>query len=144
MSIYRGLTIKMMTDRVYNRIDNEVFRWSFIRKILQAYNEEIQNALLRGERVQIPGVGTLIPEITTRDKYSLPCCNKEEGNLPYMDIKLTRNKKFRASMTRRLLENIKNGIYGLEKLPLKEEQLDYLKEKGFAPEDAELPDGRND
>ena len=70
----------------------------------------------------------------------MPCCNKEEGNLPYMDIRLSRNTKFRASMTRRLLENIKNGIYGLEKLPLKEEQLDYLKEKGFAPKNAKLPD----
>lgn len=140
MSIYRGLTVNMMTDRVYNRIDNEVFRWSFIRKILQAYNEELQKALLRGEKVQIPGVGTLIPEIKTNEKYNMPSCNKEEGNLPYMDIKLTRNAKFRASMTRRLLDNIKNGIYGLEKLPLKEEQLDYLKEKGFAPEDAKLPD----
>lgn len=135
-----GLTINRMTDRVYNRIDNEVFRWSFIHQILEAYNEELRDALLRGEKVQIPGVGTLIPEITTREKYSLPCCNKEEGNLPYMDIKLSRSKKFRAKMTKTLLDNIKNGIYGLEKLPLKEEQLDYLKEKGFAPEDAELPD----
>ena len=70
----------------------------------------------------------------------MPCCNKEKGNLPYMDIRLSRNTKFRASMTRRLLDNIKNGIYGLEKLPLTEEQLDYLKEKGFAPKNAKLPD----
>lgn len=135
----QGLTINTMTDRVYNRIDNEMFKWSYIRKILQAYLEEIQNALLRGEWVQIPGVGTLVPEINTKDKFNLPSCNKEGGNLPYMDIRLTRSVKFRASMTRRLLDNIKNGIYGLEKLPLKEEQLDYLKEKGFAPADAKLP-----
>ena len=43
-------------------------------------------------------------------------------------------------MTKTLQENIMNGIYGLEKLPLKEEQLDYLKEKGFAPKNAKLPD----
>lgn len=135
----QGLTINTMTDRVYNRIDNEMYKWTYIRKILQAYLEEIQNALLRGEWVRIPGVGTLIPEINTKEKFNLPNCNKEEGNLPYMDIKLARSVKFRASMTRRLLDNIKNGIYGLEKLPLKEEQLDYLKEKGFAPEDAKLP-----
>lgn len=135
-----GLTTNIMTDRVYNRIDNEIFRWKFIRKILQAYHEELQNALLQGERVQIPGVGTLIPEIKTKEKFNMPCCNKEEGNLPYMDIRLSRNTKFRASMTRRLLDNIKNGIYGLEKLPLTEEQLDYLKEKGFAPKNAKLPD----
>ena len=135
-----GLTTNTMTDRVYNRIDNEIFRWKFIRKILQAYHEELQNALLQGERVQIPGVGTLIPEIKTKEKFNMPNCNKEDGHLPYLDIRLTRNVKLRASMTRRLLDNIKNGIYGLEKLPLTEEQLDYLKEKGFAPKKAKLPD----
>ena len=71
-----GLATNIMTDRVYNRIDNEIFRWKFIRKILQAYHEELQNALLRGERVLIPGVGTLIPEIKTKEKFNMPCCNK--------------------------------------------------------------------
>lgn len=135
-----GLTTNIMTDRVYNRIDNEMFRWSYIRKILQAYHEELQKALLRGERVLIPGVGTLIPEIKLKEKFNMPCCNKEGGNLPYTDIKLTRNLKFQINMTKTLQENIMNGIYGLEKLPLTEEQLDYLKEKGFAPKNAKLPD----
>ena len=135
-----GLTTNTMTDRVYNRIDNEMFRWSYIRKILQAYHEELQKALLRGERVLIPGVGTLIPEIKLKEKFNMPCCNKEGGNLPYTDIRLSRNLKFQINMTKTLQENIMNGIYGLEKLPLKEEQLDYLKEKGFAPKNAKLPD----
>ena len=98
-----GLTTNIMTDRVYNRIDNEMFRWSYIRKILQAYHEELQKALLRGERVLIPGVGTLIPEIKLKEKFNMPCCNKEGGNLPYTDIKLTRNLKFQINMTKHYL-----------------------------------------
>ena len=60
--------------------------------------------------------------------------------MPYTDIRLSRNLKFQINMTKTLQENIMNGIYGLEELPLKEEQLDYLKEKGFAPKNAKLPD----
>ena len=138
MSLYQGLTTNMMAGRVYNRPDNFLYRRDYIYDILKMYIEEVQKALLRGERVQIPGVGTLIPEIKTCEKFTMPCCNKEDGNLPYTDIRLKRNQQFRAKMKQSLLENIENGFYGLDKLSLTETQMNYLKDKGFIPEDAEL------
>lgn len=138
MSLYQGLTTNMMASRVYQRANNRIFRREFIYDILKMYIEEVQKALLQGERVQIPGVGTLIPEIKTREKFNMPCCNKDDGNPPYTDIRLKQNQQFRAKMTQSLLKNIDNGIYGLDKLPFRETQMDYLKDKGFIPEDAKL------
>ena len=100
--------------------------------------EEIQKALLKGERVQITGVGTIIPEVKTREFYNLPCCNKTEGNPPYTKIKMSRTNKLHDKMNETLLENIKNGIYGLEKLPFSKQQMTCLKNSGFLTEDIEL------
>lgn len=40
------------------------------------YMEECQKALLRGDRVQISEVGTIIPEVKTCESFNLPQCNK--------------------------------------------------------------------
>ena len=65
-----------------------------------------------------------------------------------MKYKLGKNQKdtiiaeldeLHEKMNEKLLENIENGIYGLEKLPFSKQQMTYLKNGGFIPEDAELP-----
>ena len=47
-------------------------------------------------------------------------------------------------MNKRLMQNIKNGIYGLKKLLFTKTQFEFLKETGYIPEDAELPDEEDD
>ena len=37
------------------------------------------------------------------------------------------------------MQNIKNGIYGLKKRFFTPTQMEYLKQNGFVPEDAEIP-----
>jgi len=39
-----------------------------------------------------------------------------------------------------LMENIENGIWGLERLPFDVQQMDILKNSGYIPEDAEIKD----
>lgn len=55
-------------------------------------------------------------------------------------MRMSRTNTLHDKMNETLLENIENGIYGLEKLPFSKQQIPYLKNGGFIPEDAELPD----
>lgn len=55
------------------------YKKEFVYDILKMYMEECQKALLRGERVQISGVGTIISEVKTCESFNVPQCNKEEG-----------------------------------------------------------------
>ena len=134
-----GITPCKMAGRIAKRADNKIYKKEYVYDILKMYMEEVQNALLRGERVQISGVGTIIPEVKTRECYSLPCCNNAEGNPPYTKIRMSRTNTLHDKMNETLLKNIENGIYGLEKLPFSKQQMTYLKNGGFIPEDAELP-----
>ena len=133
-----GISSSKMAGRISKRADNKIYKTEFIYDILKMYMEEVQRALLKGERVQITGVGTIIPEVKTRECYSLPCCNKAEGNPPYTKLRMTRTNKLHDKMKETLLENLENGIYGLEKLPFSKQQMTYLKNGRFIPEDAEL------
>ena len=94
--------------------------------------------MMIGERVQITGLGTIIPELKIRDgKYTIPQCNKTDGNPPpYTKIRMHENWKMREAMNRKLTRNIENGIYGLEKLSFTDSQMDFMIEKGLIPEDA--------
>ena len=139
-----GITPCKMAGRIAKRADNKIYKKEYVYDILKMYMEEVQNALLRGERVQISGVGTIIPEVKTRECYSLPCCNKVEGNPPYTSMRMSRTNKLHDKMNEKLLENIENGIYGLEKLPFSKQQMTYLKNGGFIPEDAEFKEYNED
>lgn len=132
-----GLSPHKMAGRIAERADNKIYKKEFVYDILKMYMEECQKALLRGERVQISGVGTIIPEVKTCESFNLPKCNKEEGNPPYTRIRMSRNNILGEKMNETLLENIKNGIYGLEKLPFSKQQMTYLRNGGFIPKDKE-------
>ena len=134
-----GVSPSKMAGRIAKRADNKIYKREFIYDILKMYMEEVKKALLRGERVQITGVGTIIPEVRTRECYSLPCCNKAGGNPPYTTMRMTRTNTLHDEMNETLLKNIEDGIYGLEKLPFKKQQMTYIKNAGFIPEDAEVP-----
>ncbi|MSS63655.1 HU family DNA-binding protein [Velocimicrobium porci] len=133
-----GISPYKMAGRIAKKADNKIYKREYVYDILKMYMEEIQSALLRGERVQISGVGTIIPEVKTRENYSLPCCNKADGNPPYTAMRMSRTNTLHDKMNEKLLENIENGIYGLEKLPFSKQQMTYLKNGGFIPEDAEF------
>lgn len=133
-----GINPHKMAGRILNRKDN-IYKKDIIYDVLKMYMDEIQNALLRGERVHISGVGTIIPEVKTHiGNYNMPRCNNFEGNPPpYTLMKMSRTNSLHDKMNSKLLENVKNGIYGLEKLPFSRQQLDILKDGGYIPVEAE-------
>lgn len=133
-----GISPSKMAGRIAKRADNKIYKRECVYDVLKMYMDEVQKALLRGERVQIAGVGTIIPEIKTRECFTLPCCNKAEGNPPYTTMRMSRTNTLHDKMNQTLLENIENGIYGLEKLPFSKQQMTYLKNGGFLPEDIKL------
>ena len=139
-----GISPSKMAGRIAKRADNKIYKREYVYDVLKMYMDEVQKALLRGERVQIAGVGTIIPEVKTREYYSLPCCNKETGNPPYTAMRMSRTNTLHYKMNEKLLENIENGIYGLEKLPFSKQQMTYLKNGGFIPEDVELTDNKEE
>jgi len=137
MGRIEALTTCQMAKRISDRDDN-IFDKRVIANILDMYMDECRKALLSGERVQISKVGTIIPEVKARISYSLPNCNKEDGNPPYTTFRMSRNYHMKEEMDRLLRQNIKKGIYGLEKLPFSKQQLGILKNIGYVSEDAEI------
>lgn len=134
-----ALTASKMAKRIINRKDN-VYDRRIIENILNMYMDEIRTAMMNGERVQISKVGTIIPELKVRLHYGLPGCDKEGGNPPYTKIRMSRNHSIKENMNRQLMHNIENGIYGLANTPFSKQQLGILKNSGYIPEDAELPE----
>ncbi len=137
MGRIEALTAYQMAKRISDRDDN-IFDKRVIANILDMYMDECRKALLSGERVQISKVGTIIPEVKTRISYNLPNCNKDSGNPPYTTFRISRNHHMKEEMDRLLMQNIKKGIYGLEKLSFNNQQLGILKNSGYVPEDAEI------
>lgn len=135
-----------MAIRILNREDNPIYKQVMIRNILNMYSDEIRKAMLNGESVQISGVGTLIPEVKVHDgKYNMPICNRTEGNPPpHTKIRIYRNRAMEIAMNNRLMQNIKNGIWGLKNRLFTKHDLELLKETGYIPEDAELPNKEED
>ena len=132
------LNENQMAARICKREDNPIYKHQMIKEILRMYSDEIRKSMLNGERVQITGVGTIIPELKIRDgKYTLPICNKTEGNPPpYTKIRISDNWKIREAMNRKLTQNIKNKIYCLGKLLFTDRQMQFMIEKGLIPSDA--------
>ena len=135
-----SLSVSKMAKRIANREDN-VYDKRIIENILNMYMDECRKALLRGERILIKKVGTIIPEVKARMSYCLPICNKEGGNPPYTKLRISRTHVLKDTMNKILIKNIENGIYGLEKLPLGKKQLDILRNSGYISEDAGFSNG---
>lgn len=133
MTMKFGLSTNKMAARIYNREDNQ-YKRDMIKEILDMYADEIYKAVLKGERVQITRVGTIIPEVRThKGHYNMPTCNRFAGENPppYTRVKMTRNWSIKEAMDKQLLKNIENGILGLEKLPFDTQQINILKDSGY-------------
>lgn len=133
-----NLSLYQMACRIAKRSDNKIYKKEFVYDIIKLFADEIQEAILEGNGVRIDGVGTIKPDVKVRETYSLSFCNKPEGNPPYTAFKMTRTQKFKDRMNKKLLENIENGIYGLENLPFTKSQMRILKNTGIIPEDAKI------
>ena len=103
-----------MAIRILNREDNPIYKQVMIRNILNMYTDEVKKALLNGERIQISGVGTIIPEVKVhKGKYNMPVCNKTEGNPPpFSRIRFSLNHDMERLLASKLKQNFKEGIYG--------------------------------
>lgn len=97
------------------------------------YMDECRKRLLRGERILLTRIGTIIPEVKVHEHFNLPVCNKEEGNPPYTRMRMTRNYSLGQEMNRKLQKNIENGILGLEELSFSKQQIAILKNSGMIP-----------
>lgn len=118
----QALSARQMARRICERDDN-VYDKRVIENILNMYMDECREAMLRGERVLITGVGTIIPEVKVHEgNFNLPRCNKEGGNPPYTKLRIRRNNLLGEAMNKMLLKNIENDIHGLEKLPFSKQQ----------------------
>ena len=136
-----ALTVNDMSNRILEREefsnDNDVVKKNFkremIRKVLNAYIEEMRLAFLDGERVYMPTIGTLIPEVCVPEGsyFNLPNCQKKDVAPPYTNLRFTRNQNLQNDMNRQLRENVVEGILGLEYLPFTDGQLEALKESGY-------------
>ncbi len=128
-----------MAARIYNREDN-LYKQDMIKDILRMYADEVRKCMINGERVQISKVGTIIPVIKTHiGSYNMPTCNNFNGNPPpCTKLRITQTYSLKQAMDSKLLTNIKNGIWGLIKLPLDIQQFAILKRSGYIPKDAEL------
>lgn len=124
-----------MAARIYKREDNQ-YKESMIKEILNMYADEIHKAVIDGERVFIPKVGTIIPQVKTHMHHYLPTCRDLKDGLPYTRVKISHNNALKAKMDRTLWDNINKGIYGLKKLPFEPKQMNILKKGGFIPKDA--------
>lgn len=146
MARVKALSAFKMAKRICDREDNiynkKLINRQVVTDILLMYMDECRKALVEGERIEISKVGTIIPEVKVHEgNFNLPMCNKDGGNPPYTKLKITRNNLLSNTMNRNLLENIENGIYGLEKLPFSKQQMDILKKSGYIPSDAEIENG---
>lgn len=136
-----ALTVNDMSERILEREefckdDNVVkknFKREVVRAIINAYIEEMKLAFIEGERVYLPTIGTLIPEVRVPEGsyFNLPNCQKKDIAPPYTNLKFKLNQNLQNDMNRQLRENVAEGILGLEYLSFTEEQVDALKESGY-------------
>ena len=131
------LSTYAMAGRIFEREENAVYKKEMIYDILKMYVEEIRKALIKGERVRLTGVGTIIPEVKTHHRqYYIPTCRDLQNDSPYTKIRITRNDAFVQDMNQALVKNMEKGIWGLENLRFDMQQMNILKAGGFIPEDA--------
>lgn len=127
-----------MAARIYYRKDNKYSK-NIIKDVLKMYSDEIRNTLINGERVQITRVGTIIPEVRTHRSCYLPTCNNmSHENAPYTRIRMTRTVSIGDAMDEKLMENMDNGIYGLDKTRFDKQQLTNLRNAGYISDDIDI------
>lgn len=134
MGRLKTVTINKMAKRIYDNRNDNIVKTDTIKIILKMYMEECRKALLRGERVELLGIGTIIPKVKTHRSCYLPTCNNtNHENAPYTKMEMTRMDSLQKEMNETLLKNIENGIYGLEELPFDIQQINNLKANGYIP-----------
>ncbi len=136
---------KRICERSDNIYDKKIFNRQVINNILSMYMDECRKALLDGEKIKLDKVGMIVPEIKVHMRtFNLPMCNKEGGNPPSTKLKINRSISLRDHMNSRLLKNMENGIYGLDKLPFSKQQMKILKDNGYLPENEGMEEGEDE
>ena len=134
-----------MARRICMREDNHYYKHKMIKEILSMYSDELRQAMLNGERVQITKVCTLIPEIKVHEgNYNMPNCNTTEGNPPPFAKITISFWGIKDDLNKTLMRNLKEGVWGLKKLLFKKKDFEFLKETGYIPQDAEMPDRKGE
>ena len=127
----KSITVNQMAKRILDRKDND-YKKEVIYSVLNMYMEECRKALLKGERIQLSRIGTIIPEIKTHRSYFFPNCDSDtHDNSPYAKLKIKQTSLFKGDINKQLLENIENGIYGLEETLFDKVQINNLKACGY-------------
>ena len=135
MAPIKAVTINQIAGRICDKEGN-IYSKKVVYDILNKCMEECRESLFRGERVQLSGIGTIIPQVKAHKRPNyLPFCNRDRGDLPCTRIKITRNNAFIQKMNETLLKNMENGILGLEKLPFDKQQLTILRDSGIIPDE---------
>ena len=137
MPVEKHLTMRQIAGRICDKEDN-IYSEKIVYDILKKCMDECREGLLKGERVQLTGIGTIIPLLKTHrssNRCHLPTFNQDNVNQPYTKIKISRNNSFVQAMNETLLKNIENGILGLEKLPFDKQQITILRNGGFIPDE---------
>ena len=137
MPVEKHLTMRQIAGRICDKEDN-IYSEKIVYDILKKCMDECREGLLKGERVQLTGIGTIIPLLKTHrssNRCHLPTFNQDNVNQPYTKIKITRNNSFVQEMNETLLKNIENGILGLEKLPFDKQQITILRNGDFIPDE---------
>ena len=122
-----------MVCQISEREDN-LYHPKIISNILKMYMEECKAALLRGERVQLTGIGTIIPEVKVHEN-DVRVCERNCVNMPYTRMRMTRNYSLVQEMNCKLQKNIENGVLGLEELPFSKQQIAILRNSGMIPDE---------
>ena len=133
----KHLTMRQIAGRICDK-ENNIYSEKIVYDILNKCMDECKKGLLSGERVQLTGIGTIIPVLKTQRRFNsryLPTFNQDNVDQPYTKIKISRNNAFVQEMNETLLKNIENGIMGLEQLPFDKQQITILRDSGFIPDE---------
>ena len=134
MAPEKTLTIKQIASRVYNNREDNIYSEKIIYEILKMCMDECKKGLLKGERIQLSGIGTIIPEVKVQER-DIRVCEWNCENAPYTSMKMSRNHSLVHEMNQTLQKNIENGILGLEELPFSKQQIAILRNGGIIPDE---------
>lgn len=133
MPAEKALTMRQIAGRICDKEDN-IYSEKIVYEILKKCMDECKKGLLRGERIQLSGIGTIIPEVKVHE-HNYVVCQKEYNNLPYTRVRMYRNHSLVHEMNQTLQKNLENGILGLEELPFSKQQITILRNGGLIPDE---------
>ena len=134
MAPEKALTMRQIASRIYNNREDNIYSEKIIYEILKKCMDECKKGLLRGERIQLSGIGTIIPEVKVHER-DFSICEWNCENAPYTSMKMSRNHSLVHEMNQTLQKNLENGIWGLEELPFSKQQITILRNGGFIPDE---------